>query len=161
MFPITITKHYILFVVLAGIMLFSTAKAHADSELCNTGDSHLYFTALGWSSSIFSDVAVNEGFTPISPGTCRSMKPYGMNRVTISLFKYDKRGVLANVKIVPPDAVYSSKHINDVCVRPAGAFRKSGKQQDIISTYTPPCTAGYIQALSSFTLIAGDARVDE
>ena len=133
----------------------STASDFGFEEICNKGESWLYFATIAKRSDYLSPNSVAQGFNAIAPGSCRSMLPYGNRTATIAFFKQDKNGVFANVEIVPENSTSSSEHIDMMCVRPSLAYREYGSRQDIIKRFTPPCQPGYLPAKTSFTFVSG------
>jgi len=150
--------HLIGLAVITLLMFCQPGKAVADAEICNNGDNWVYFAALAWKKSPLIDEALVEGFTPIEPGKCSSIVPYGMSRIYISLFMYDKHGRITNPVLTPRNADQKPDFIKKICVQPQNAFRRYSTRGAIQKNYTPPCPTGYITAKTSFFLINGDSN---
>lgn len=133
----------------------SNASDYGFEEICNKGESWLYFATIAKRSDYLTPNSVAQGFNAIGPGTCRSMLPYGNRTATIAFFKQDKNGVFGNVVIIPENAISSSEHIDMMCVRPNLAYRKYGSRKNIVKRFTPPCQPGYLPAKTSFTFVSG------
>ncbi len=133
----------------------SNATDYGFEQICNKGETWLYFATIAKRSDYLSPNSVAQGFNAIAPGSCRSMLPYGNRTATIAFFKQDINGVLGNVVIVPENSTSSNEHIDIMCVRPSLAYREYGSRSTIIKRYTPPCQAGYLPAKTSFTFVSG------
>jgi len=144
---------YLIFLMTATLLLFSySGKVTASSEayICNKGNSKVYFAAMAWKKNFRADRALVEGFTPIEAGKCASIVPYGMDKIYISIFMYDKNGRITNPILVPTNSSHKPDFIKQFCVRPQYAFRRYSNLATIQKNYTPPCPKGYITAKPSF-----------
>lgn len=159
MYATPTTRLHLIALAAIPLLFFSQSnKALADAEICNNGDNWVYFAALAWKNSILLDEALVEGFTPIEPGECSSIVPYGMSRIYISIFVYDKSGRITNPVLSVTNADHNPDLIKEICVRPQQAFRRYSTRREIKGSYTPPCPAGYIAAKTSFLLINGPSE---
>ena len=151
------TKAAQLWVIFSLLMI--PMSVNAETEVCNCGDSWVYMATMGTSDGI-SNAGIIEGFKPIQPGYCAPLFPYGISRVYVSFFKYDKRGVLNNVAIVPAEQKNRrpKEEIVTSCLPPQEAFRFNGTWSEIKQKFTPPCPSGFIPAENSMEVIDGTGK---
>ncbi len=143
------------------LLIVVPLSANAQTNICNRGNSWLYMVTMGTSTDI-TNRGIIEGFKPISPGSCAPVFPFGINRVYVSFFKYDKEGVINNVQLVPEGARNHTpkEQIHFSCVLPQKAFRFNGSWNEIKQRFTPPCQTGSIQAKTSLEMTRGSDSKD-
>ncbi len=135
-------------VVLALLGVSQTARADTDgSTLCNKGTTPLYFATVGEHDGIFQSGAMIQGLVEVRPGGCANLVPDGMNKVILTFFQKDSRGILTNTHIVPKNATRVNSEIRHVCVNMRQPYRLFGSRTAIFSKYVnAPCPDGFSQA---------------
>ena len=103
------------------------------------------------------DHAMIESFRPIQSGQCAPYFPYGIDRVYVAFFKYDKQGKIHNVRLAPREITTSDvkERIDNICVPPQQAFRSNGTWNELKRKFTPPCPDSYLPAAVSFEATQG------
>lgn len=113
-----------------------TAYANSDaSTLCNQGSTSLYFATVAEHTGMFQAGAMVQGLVEVGPGRCADLVPVGMNKVMLTFFQKDSRGILTNVSIVPRNATRVTNEVKHVCVNMNAPYRLFGSRESIFTTY--------------------------
>lgn len=121
------------------------------SEICNKGSTSLYFSTVAENTKLFSSRAMSQGFILVPPDACVDIVPYGMNRVILTFFQKDNRGLLTNTTIVPKNATPAAGNVQYVCINPKQPYRAFASKSEIFSTFVnTTCPAGLSRAQPSW-----------
>ena len=136
---------------LAVLLVLSWQPAQADidsSRLCNRGTASLYFATVGEHDGMLQSGAMVQGLVEVAPDTCANLVPDGMNKVILTFFTKDSRGLLTNNRFVPTNATRVNSAINHVCVNMTQPYRLFGSRDAIFSRYVnAECPAGFSPAV--------------
>ncbi|MEE4281789.1 MAG: hypothetical protein V2I41_07590 [Pseudomonadales bacterium] len=147
-----VTPSYICLITLcvAYTLAWPLHSAHADintSTLCNEGSTSLYFASVAEHKGMFQSAAMTQGLVEVAPGKCVDLVPSGMNKVMLTFFKKDRRGILTNLSIVPKNATRVTSDVKHVCVNMRAPYRLFGTRQSIFATYVnAACPQGFSPA---------------
>lgn len=139
---------------LAVLLVLSWQPAQADidsSRLCNRGTASLYFATVGEHDGMLQSGAMVQGLVEVAPDTCANLVPDGMNKVILTFFTKDSRGLLTNNRFVPTNATRVNSAINHVCVNMTQPYRLFGSRDAIFSRYVnAECPAGFSPAVPAW-----------
>jgi|GEM_PF-1941198 len=129
-------------------LAWQPADADIDSsQLCNKGSASLYFATVGENDGYLQSGAMVQGLVEVAPGRCVDFVPSGMNKVMLTFFRKDQRGILTNNRVAPTDAGRVNSEIAHVCVNMNQAYRLFGSRDEIYSRYVDAdCPAGFSPA---------------
>ena len=146
--------------VLAASAVFCVAQAPSafsatnDSELCNDGTTSLYFATVGefgGLGGLLRSSAMVQGLVEIPPKGCRDLVPNGMNKVILTFFQKDNRGIFTNLAILPKNVTRVSTDIQHVCVNLQQPYRIFGTPELIRRTYVnAQCPQGFSPAVPAW-----------
>ncbi len=121
------------------------------SSLCNKGSASLYFATVGEFDGLFQSAAMVQGLVEVAPNSCTNLVPDGMNKVILTFFMKDSRGVLINKSFVPDNATKVDDTIRRVCVNMQQPYRLFGSTAKIFSTYVnATCPSGFSPAVPAW-----------
>ena len=144
------------------VLIAPTSSAlAANTRLCNDGTTALYFATVGEYEGLFQSAAMVQGLVQVSPGRCEYLVPDGMNKVILTFFQKDSRGILTNTRITPTNASKVNNDIRQVCVNLSQPYRLFGSLAGIRSTYVnASCPEGFSPAEPAWLHIPGDSQTD-
>jgi len=139
---------HVIRLLLAIILTCLSQAGRADSSsLCNKGSASLYFATVGELDNIFQSGAMVQGLVEVAPNSCANLVPDGMNKVILTFFMKDSRGILTNKYFVPTNATKVNDTIRHVCVNMQQPYRLFGSKAKIFSTYVnATCPSGFSPA---------------
>lgn len=139
---------------LAVLLIVSSQSAYANidsSRICNQGSAPLYFATVGEHDGLLQSGAMVQGLVEVAPDSCANLVPDGMNKVILTFFTRDGRGVLTNNQFVPTDATRVNSSIEHVCVNMNQPYRLFGTRDEIFSRYVNvDCPAGFSPAIPAW-----------